>query len=147
MYGYHPIYTEARLSSDNSTLKSHSVYFQNTAGLDVILRDGLIQYRAIGGTLDFRFFSGDESSADSTSTATSGNLTEVVSRDLLERQDVENSNSTATNTTSSTSTNSINTAIAQYVQFIGLPLLAPEWSFGFHLCRWGYTNISETQGE
>jgi alpha-glucosidase len=22
----------------------------------------------------------------------------------------------------------------------------PFWSFGFHLCRWGYTSVNETRG-
>ncbi len=104
MYGYHPIYTEARRGSDGK-LRTHSVYLQNTAGMDVLLRKGVIQYRAIGGTLDFRFFSGD---------STEGK-------------------------------NSPNTAIQQYVNFIGNPVMHPYWSYGFHLCRWGYNNVSDTQ--
>ncbi|PWZ00927.1 Alpha-glucosidase subunit 1 [Testicularia cyperi] len=105
MYGYHPIYTEARRGSDGK-LRTHAVYMQNTAGMDVLLRRGVIQYRAIGGTLDLRFFSGDEQDSQA---------------------------------------NSPNTAIQQYVNFIGNPVLHPYWSYGFHLCRWGYTNVSETQ--
>ena len=105
MYGYHPVYTEARRGSDGK-LRTHSVYLQNTAGMDVLLREGVIQYRAIGGTLDLRFFSGDAASGES---------------------------------------NSPNTAIQQYVNFIGNPVIHPYWSYGFHLCRWGYNNVSETQ--
>ena len=59
MYGYHPVYLEARQEQDK-TLRSHVVAYQSTAGMDVIMRRGLIQYRAIGGTLDLRFMSGDE---------------------------------------------------------------------------------------
>jgi len=143
-YGYHPIYTEARLSSDNSSVKTHAVYLQNTAGMDVILRERLIQYRAIGGTLDFRFFSGDASPASDSTPSIGSNSTEIDTPDLMERQDMETSNATSA---AVSKVNSVNTAISQYVQFIGLPLMAPEWSFGFHLCRWGYTNVSDTQGE
>ena len=32
--------------------------------------------------------------------------------------------------------------IQQYVSSVGLPVLHPYWSLGFHQCRWGYTNIS-----
>lgn len=110
MYGYHPVYTESRRGGDGK-LRTHGVYLQNTAGMDVLLRRGVIQYRAIGGTLDFRFFSGD-------------------SADCKEGEEGENSP---------------NTAIQQYVNFIGNPVLHPYWSFGFHLCRWGYHNVSETQ--
>lgn len=109
MYGYHPIYTEARRGSDGK-LRSHSVYLQNTAGMDVLLRKGVVQYRAIGGSLDLRFWSGDASS----------NGEEEVK-------------------------NSPNTAIQQYVNFIGNPVIHPYWSYGFHLCRWGYNNVSDTQ--
>lgn len=59
----------------------------------------LIQYRAIGGTLDFYFFSGPTSQA----------------------------------------------VIEQYGQLIGLPTWQPLFGLGFHLCRWGYANVSETK--
>ena len=59
----------------------------------------MIQYRAIGGTLDLYFFSGP------------------TPRDVIQ----------------------------QYGQMIGLPTWMPMWAFGFHLCRWGYANISELQ--
>ncbi|KAG2123725.1 glycosyl hydrolases family 31-domain-containing protein [Suillus cothurnatus] len=32
--------------------------------------------------------------------------------------------------------------IAQYGSVIGYPMWQPAWGFGFHLCRWGYHNIS-----
>ncbi|TFY77203.1 hypothetical protein EWM64_g6809 [Hericium alpestre] len=32
--------------------------------------------------------------------------------------------------------------IQQYGQVVGLPGWQPMWAFGFHLCRWGYTNLS-----
>ncbi|KAI9437339.1 glycosyl hydrolases family 31-domain-containing protein [Lactarius indigo] len=34
--------------------------------------------------------------------------------------------------------------IEQYGQVVGLPARLPNWGFGFHLCRWGYTSLSET---
>ncbi|EPQ32053.1 uncharacterized protein PFL1_00251 [Pseudozyma flocculosa PF-1] len=104
-YGYHPVYTEARQGADGK-VNTHAVYLQNTAGMDVLLRRGLIQYRAIGGTLDFRFFSGDDAERGG---------------------------------------NSANAAIAQYVNFVGLPTMQPYWSFGMHLLRWGYNNVSQTR--
>jgi alpha-glucosidase len=40
-----------------------------------------------------------------------------------------------------------NSVISQYGQLVGLPTWQPAWGFGFHLCRWGYTNISETRDQ
>lgn len=118
MYGYQPIYMEVRNGTDDK-LESHVVHYQNTAGLDVIMRPGVIQYRAIGGTLDFRFFSGE--SVNSTS-----------SSDQDESSSEETSNA-----------NTPQVAMEQYVQFINLPLMIPSWAFGFHLLRWGYKTTQD----
>ncbi|KAL4243910.1 glycosyl hydrolase 31 family protein [Abortiporus biennis] len=37
------------------------------------------------------------------------------------------------------------TVIEQYGQLIGFPTWQPYFGFGFHLCRWGYSNVSETK--
>ncbi|EPT05586.1 hypothetical protein FOMPIDRAFT_1034256 [Fomitopsis schrenkii] len=37
------------------------------------------------------------------------------------------------------------TVIEQYGQLIGLPTWQPLFGLGFHLCRWGYANVSETK--
>ncbi|WVF67066.1 hypothetical protein IAT40_001810 [Kwoniella sp. CBS 6097] len=99
MYGVHPMYMEVRWNEDCQKLMSHGVFLLNSNGMDAILRDGVIQYRAIGGTLDFYFFSGP----------------------------------------------SPNDVASQYAQAVGLPQVMPEWSFGFHLCRWGYTSVNDTR--
>ncbi|WVQ77438.1 hypothetical protein IAR50_007124 [Cryptococcus sp. DSM 104548] len=98
MYGTHPLYMEVRQNETSNSLASHGVFLRNSNGMDVVLRDGAIQYRAIGGTLDFYFLSGP----------TPNEVTE------------------------------------QYASTVGLPQPMPEWSFGFHLCRWGYTSANET---
>jgi alpha-glucosidase len=36
-------------------------------------------------------------------------------------------------------------AIEQYGELVGRPTWVPYWAFGFHLCRWGYTDINETR--
>lgn len=79
--------------------------YGSAAGSDILLLTppasdvSLIQYRLIGGTLDFYFCSGP----------TPQNV------------------------------------IEQYGELIGMPTWQPAWGFGFHLCRWGYTNIDETK--
>ncbi|GJE89296.1 glycoside hydrolase family 31 protein [Phanerochaete sordida] len=35
--------------------------------------------------------------------------------------------------------------VEQYTDVVGKPTWQPAWGLGFHLCRWGYTNLSETR--
>ncbi|KAH9836846.1 glycosyl hydrolases family 31-domain-containing protein [Rhodofomes roseus] len=105
IYGSHSIYLEHRHNETTQKAQSHGVYHFSAAGSDTLLTTppsspvSLVQYRAVGGTLDFYFFSGPKP------------------------QDV----------------------IEQYGQLIGLPTWQPLFGLGFHLCRWGYTNVSETK--
>ena len=79
-------------------------------GMDVILRDGVIEYRAIGGTLDF---CGCRSDFLLTVDFFSGPTPNEVAQ--------------------------------QYAQTVGLPQAMSFWSFGFHLCRWGYPTLNDTK--
>ncbi|KAF9235080.1 glycoside hydrolase family 31 protein [Melanogaster broomeanus] len=103
MYGSHPIYLEHRFNETTKKASSSGVLLLSSAGSDIFLQTpassevSLIEYRMIGGILDFYFFSGPT--------------------------DAE--------------------VIAQYGATIGYPTWQPAWGFGFHLCRWGYANISE----
>ncbi|KAG0138307.1 glycosyl hydrolases family 31-domain-containing protein [Tuber indicum] len=36
--------------------------------------------------------------------------------------------------------------IADYVKTVGLPAMQQYWTFGFHQCRWGYSNVSDLKG-
>jgi len=38
-----------------------------------------------------------------------------------------------------------NRVLEQYAQVVGLPTRPPNWGFGFHLCRWGYSSLAETK--
>ncbi|KAJ8595178.1 hypothetical protein M405DRAFT_759499, partial [Rhizopogon salebrosus TDB-379] len=103
MYGSHPIYLEHRYNVTTGEASSSGVFLLSAAGSDILLQTppgsgvSLIEYRMIGGILDFYFFSGPT--------------------------DAE--------------------VIAQYGSIIGYPAWQPAWGFGFHLCRWGYHNLSD----
>ncbi|KZV75261.1 glycoside hydrolase family 31 protein [Peniophora sp. CONT] len=105
MYGMHNVYLEHRYDNTTGTSASHGVFLSSAAGADIILTTpsgsnaSLVQYRMLGGTFDFYFFSGPTPVA----------------------------------------------VVEQYGQFVGLPAWIPYWSLGFHQCRWGYVNISETR--
>ncbi|KAJ1668223.1 hypothetical protein IW140_000473 [Coemansia sp. RSA 1813] len=51
-YGSHTIYMELRKE------RFHGVYLYNSHGMDIVLANNTIQYRVLGGTADFYFFSG-----------------------------------------------------------------------------------------
>ncbi|KAG1879989.1 glycoside hydrolase family 31 protein [Suillus subluteus] len=103
LYGSHPIYVEHRYNATTGKASASGVLLLSSAGSDTFLQTppnskvSLIEYRMIGGILDFYFFSGPS--------------------------DAE--------------------VIAQYGSVIGYPMWQPAWGFGFHLCRWGYHNISD----
>ncbi|ORY27649.1 alpha-glucosidase precursor [Naematelia encephala] len=117
-YGTHAMYLEARWNSSTSKTSAHGVFLLNTNGMDVILRDGVIEYRAIGGTLDF---CKSHKHRMTTRSRTSSFLVDFLSGSTP------------------------NDVASQYSQTVGLPQPMPFWSFGFHLCRWGYTSLEETQ--
>ncbi|KIP03529.1 glycoside hydrolase family 31 protein [Phlebiopsis gigantea 11061_1 CR5-6] len=64
IYGSHPIYMEHRFSAAANRHRSHGVFLLSAAGSDTLLLTppdadiSLIQYRLVGGALDFYFFSG-----------------------------------------------------------------------------------------
>ncbi|KAF7304057.1 Glycoside hydrolase family 31 protein [Mycena indigotica] len=63
-YGVHPIYMEHRFNATSSTSSTHGVFLLSANGADILLltppssNTSLVQYRMIGGTFDFYFFSG-----------------------------------------------------------------------------------------
>ncbi|TFK48006.1 hypothetical protein OE88DRAFT_1665015 [Heliocybe sulcata] len=64
MYGSHPIYLDHRYNTTTNTSKTHGVFLFTSAGADVLLATpsssnvSLIEYRLLGGILDFYFLSG-----------------------------------------------------------------------------------------
>ena len=63
-YGSHPVYLEHRYNPRTQKYESHGVFLYSAAGADILLLTppksdvSLVEYRAIGGTLNFYFFSG-----------------------------------------------------------------------------------------
>ncbi|KAF8587460.1 glycoside hydrolase family 31 protein [Ramaria rubella] len=105
IYGSHPIYLEHRFDEASSSSSSHGVFLFSSEGQDILLQTppnsnvSLVEYRLIGGTLNFYFFSGPSP------------------QEVME----------------------------QYSELVGTQTWIPVWAFGFHLCRWGYPNVSETR--
>ncbi|RPD56306.1 hypothetical protein L226DRAFT_469159 [Lentinus tigrinus ALCF2SS1-7] len=64
VYGSHPVYLEHRYNATTRRSQSHGVFHFGAAGSDILLLTppsspvSLVQYRLLGGTLDFYFFSG-----------------------------------------------------------------------------------------
>ncbi|RDX45018.1 hypothetical protein OH76DRAFT_1024258 [Lentinus brumalis] len=64
VYGSHPVYLEHRYNDTTKRSQSHGVFHFGAAGSDILLLTppaspvSLVQYRVLGGTLDFYFFSG-----------------------------------------------------------------------------------------
>ncbi|PSR99298.1 hypothetical protein PHLCEN_2v4157 [Hermanssonia centrifuga] len=64
IYGSHSIYMEHRYNETSRRSQTHGVFLFSSAGSDILLLTppssnvSLIEYRLIGGTLDFYFFSG-----------------------------------------------------------------------------------------
>ncbi|KJA17650.1 glycoside hydrolase family 31 protein [Hypholoma sublateritium FD-334 SS-4] len=64
IYGSHPIYLEHRFDTATNSAQTHGVFLLSAAGGDILLltppnsNTSLIEYRMIGGVLDFYFLSG-----------------------------------------------------------------------------------------
>ncbi|WPA97928.1 uncharacterized protein RHO25_002539 [Cercospora beticola] len=56
-YGSHPFYQETRYSKDQNS-SAHGVYARNVHAQEWLMREKTLTYRAIGGSIDFYFFSG-----------------------------------------------------------------------------------------
>ncbi|QKX61394.1 uncharacterized protein TRUGW13939_08542 [Talaromyces rugulosus] len=69
IYGVHPFYQESRYHSGSNT-SSHGVYARNAHGQEWLLRPKTITYRAIGGSFDFYFLSGQDDNGGSSAVDT-----------------------------------------------------------------------------
>ena len=60
IYGSHPVYFQHKYTNGSSgrNHSTHAVYLRNTNGMDILLRDNYLQYRAIGGIFDLYFYTG-----------------------------------------------------------------------------------------
>lgn len=50
---------EHRINAEKNSSSGHAVTLMNSHGMDVVLRKGSIEYRVLGGTLDFYFVTAD----------------------------------------------------------------------------------------
>ena len=55
----HPTYMEHRINAEKNSSSGHAVTLMNSHGMDVVLRKRSIEYRVLGGTLDFYFVTAD----------------------------------------------------------------------------------------
>eukprot|EP01083_Nonionella_stella_P228678 810222_1 len=95
-YGVHPF----GLFVDESNGDSFGLFFVNSNAMEFAFTpDPSLQFRTIGGILDFYVFLGPKP------------------------LDV----------------------VRQYHELIGFTFFPPYWSFGFHLCRWGYLTLNKTK--
>lgn len=46
------------MGANGSSSTSHGVFLSSSQGMDIVLRDGVIEYRVLGGSLDFYFVAG-----------------------------------------------------------------------------------------
>jgi alpha-glucosidase len=69
IYGVHPFYQESRYHSGSNTT-SHGVYARNAHGQEWLLRPKTLTYRAIGGSFDFYFLSGQDENGGSSAVDT-----------------------------------------------------------------------------
>uniref|UniRef100_A0A7S1KLE3 alpha-glucosidase n=1 Tax=Percolomonas cosmopolitus TaxID=63605 RepID=A0A7S1KLE3_9EUKA len=95
LYGSHPFYMQHRPEIG----ASHGVLLLNSNAMDVVLSNQTLEYRTIGGVMDFFFFAGPSPK-------------EVVQ---------------------------------QYQQLTGLSYMPLYSTLGFHMCRYGYKNISHVR--
>ncbi|KAK3686754.1 hypothetical protein LTR37_019504 [Vermiconidia calcicola] len=72
-YGTHPFYQETRYYKDQPST-AHGIYARNAHAQEWLMREDTLTYRAIGGSFDFYFLSGQRSDLAGTSTSSSSAL-------------------------------------------------------------------------
>ena len=114
-YSTHPFYQETRYH-DGRHSTAHGVYARNAHGQEWLMREKTLTYRAIGGSLDFYFLSGQSSTSTEVG---NGRFGSSASSSALE--------------------------VFREYQFgcVGLPAMQMYWAFGFHQCHWGWNTISD----
>ncbi|BFZ65459.1 hypothetical protein YB2330_006631 [Saitoella coloradoensis] len=150
LYGYHPFYLEQRFegqgfeSSGDALSSSIAIEEGPCTTSTTVKHNGFARREKESSTTSAASSKATSSAGDSSSSAHGVFLRSSNDMDVLLREDYLQYRITGgildlyiyTGPTPLTVTQ-------QYVQSIGLPAMQQYWTFGFHQCRWGYSNLSE----
>lgn len=124
-YGSHPFYQETRYHRHKPST-AHGVYARNAHAQEWLMREDNLTFRAIGGSIDLYFLSGQRSSESPA---------QQWSQQCRRKDHHEQNPAPASS------------ALEVFRQYqsgcVGLPTMQPFWSHGFMQCHWGWSAIDD----
>lgn len=128
-YGTHPFYQETRYSGGKST--AYGVFSRNVHPQEWLMRERSLTFRAIGGSIDLYFLSGETQSSDGPTWGGRPGWGHYWWGGW-------GGSHGGQQTSSSTALE----VIRQYQSgCVGLPTMQMYWTFGFHQCHWGWKSV------